>query len=890
MIGEIFYTLFVWPIYFILEFLFVLFIRIFYAPGPAIIFLSVVVNTLSLPIYLIADRWQKEDRDLQNRMKKKLASIRSVFKGDERQMIINAYYRQMGYSPVFILKASVGLLLQIPFFIAAYQFLSHTKLLSGVSFLFIRDLFAQDSLLPLPFSIFGINTLNLLPLLMTIINLFSSFIYAKNLGKREIIQLCGMALIFMVLLYKSPSGLVLYWTMNNIYSLVKNAAVTWLKKPGKVLQIAFLLAAMAFLILIWSGKASVERYRMLFTGIALLPAIILFLKKPLIELIKKIKFGNPLDEKSQKDTTALFYSSILLLFLLLGFLNPAQILSSSISDFEKPWSFMWRTALEGFSFLVLIPMFIKALLNPKSKRGLTIIWSTLVLNSLVCYFILSAYYGVMDRNFKLDDTDRLLHAFPLWISIFVPLASITIISLFISLKKERLLSIIYRFACVAIIILVFIDLIALGRGTRDIKGLIEHNSYQNRNMPIYFPLSKRDKNVFILFMDRAQGSAMSDALDYMPSLKEELDGFIFYPNTISFGLNTVLGIPAMLGGYNYTPSAINERKSELLIDKVNEAITLLPKLFGNAGYRVMITDPVIANMQSIPDISIFRDLPNVSASLLSGKFSERFRAEFPDSDDKGNRSFDFDIIFRYGLFRISPPALRYGIYYKGQWWREAAYNSYGRAIGEFSSLYYLSEICSMDDKEPTLNILMNAITHEGGSYNRNYFPQETIVEWDNKEIEKYGSKDNTEYIYILYSAMRQIVKWIDYLKAEGVYDNTRIIIVSDHGSSYKSRKASSGMESYNPLFMVKDFNNSGTLKTLNDFMTHADLPYLASKDIENLHFTDNLNIKIKDLKVFSAVSSQPLRHGPYEFNLTGMRELKGREVLLKESWGEWERF
>jgi membrane protein insertase Oxa1/YidC/SpoIIIJ len=33
-----------------------------------------------------------------------------------------------------------------------------------------------------------------------------------------------MALIFLVLLYNSPSGLVLYWTCNNIFSLGKNLA------------------------------------------------------------------------------------------------------------------------------------------------------------------------------------------------------------------------------------------------------------------------------------------------------------------------------------------------------------------------------------------------------------------------------------------------------------------------------------------------------------------------------------------------------------------------------------------------------------------------------------------------------------------------------------------
>jgi hypothetical protein len=39
------------------------------------------------------------------------------------------------------------------------------------------------------------------------------------------VQISGTALIFLALLYNSPSGLVLYWTLNNIFSLVKNILV-----------------------------------------------------------------------------------------------------------------------------------------------------------------------------------------------------------------------------------------------------------------------------------------------------------------------------------------------------------------------------------------------------------------------------------------------------------------------------------------------------------------------------------------------------------------------------------------------------------------------------------------------------------------------------------------
>jgi membrane protein insertase Oxa1/YidC/SpoIIIJ len=908
-IGETLYTLFIWPVRFILEFLFVLFNRIFDAPGPSVIFLSIVVNTFSLPIYLIADRWQKEERNLQKRMKKKIADIRAVFKGDERQMILTTYNRQMGYSPVFVLKASIGLLLQIPFFIAAYQFLSHTGMLSGVSFLFLKNLILPDGLLRLNLPLTGTIVINVMPVLMTAVNLASSLIYAKDLEKREIIQLFAMAFVFLLLLYNSPSGLVLYWTMNNVYSLVKNTAQAVLKKPGQALQFAVSFFALIFLVLIWSGRASVERYRLLFTGIALALMAAPLVWRGLLRLLDEA--GNdPSPRKADKslcpgpaknnDMTVLYVSAIAVLFLLTGFLNPAQVLSASAADFERPLIFIWRTLLQGFAFLVMIPLFARALAPFGVRRVLAAGAAALALSCLISYFALSASYGVMDRNFRLDDTERLLHAFPLWISITTPLASILVAALFIALGRDRLLAAFFQAGAAALLVLGIVNMVSLGRQTGVLSRLEAQTSVESpegsSGFPAAFPLSRTEQNVFIVFFDRAQGTAFTDALGYMPDLQGQLDGFVFYPNTLSFGSCTVTGVPTMLGGYEYTPSAINKRKDELLVDKVNEALTALPRLFGKAGFRVSISDPVIANMQSVPDISIFLDLPNVSARVLSGKLSDRFRQEFPNTEEKTTDTFDFDILFRYGLFRASPPALRYGIHYKGQWWKEAAYNSYGRAVAEFSSLYYLPKLCPVDSDTGTLNIFMNAVTHESGAYNAELFPQPKTVLFDESEAALYGSENNAEYMYTFLSAMKQFVIWLDYLKKHDVYDNTRIIVVSDHGGHYHSGNIEfTEMESHNPVLLVKDFDSRGTVKISPELMTHADTPALAAAGLlgpgpeDNEKEPEGLAERNRPLVAVDELSSQPLRHGPYQFNLERLRELKGRAMFRKESWGEWER-
>ena len=69
------------------------------------------------------------------------------------------------------------------------------------------------------------------------------------------------------------------------------------------------------------------------------------------------------------------------------------------------------------------------------------------------------------------------------------------------------------------------------------------------------------------------------------------------------------------------------------------------------------------------------------------------------------------------------------------------------------------------------------------------------------------------------------------------YDNTKIIIVSDHSYFYTpSLMIDLGMEQYNgywALLLMKDFNSRGKLKRSGEFMTTAETAYLASRHLTN---------------------------------------------------------
>ena len=214
---EYLYALFIAPLEWLMQAVLEKGFTIFGSYGAALICMSIVVNLLLLPLYHLAETWQESERRVQHDMHAYLEHIKATFKGRERFMLISALYKIHGYHPVFAVRTSFGFLIQVPFFFAAYHFLSHYAPLSGASFWIFHNLAEPDALL----HVAGLD-INVLPWAMTVINIVSALVYTNRLSRRDKIQLYVVAAIFLVLLYTAPSGLVFYWTCNNIFSLLKN--------------------------------------------------------------------------------------------------------------------------------------------------------------------------------------------------------------------------------------------------------------------------------------------------------------------------------------------------------------------------------------------------------------------------------------------------------------------------------------------------------------------------------------------------------------------------------------------------------------------------------------------------------------------------------------------
>ena len=112
------------------------------------------------------------------------------------------------------------LLLQMPIFIGFYTMLQSAIELRGAGFLWIVDLSRPDTLFFIP----GLNVpFNLMPLIMGATMLYQARLTPPSPGMDPAQQamMRYMPLIFILMLYGMSSGLTLYWTVQNLLSILQ---------------------------------------------------------------------------------------------------------------------------------------------------------------------------------------------------------------------------------------------------------------------------------------------------------------------------------------------------------------------------------------------------------------------------------------------------------------------------------------------------------------------------------------------------------------------------------------------------------------------------------------------------------------------------------------------
>jgi YidC/Oxa1 family membrane protein insertase len=213
----IFYDLFIYPIELLLKSIYEHSLTYTYDYVLSIILLSLLINIILIPAYNFTEKLQRKESDAINKLKPMVDEFKRVYKGAELHAITARLYKTHNYHPFYSLRSLLGLLIQMPLFIAAYHFLSNYEQIREVRVLLFHDLGAPDKWLKI-----GDYAVNIMPFIMTAINLLSAYIYTKNMSNSIRNQTFILSFVFLILLYNSPALLLIYWTVNNIFGLFKN--------------------------------------------------------------------------------------------------------------------------------------------------------------------------------------------------------------------------------------------------------------------------------------------------------------------------------------------------------------------------------------------------------------------------------------------------------------------------------------------------------------------------------------------------------------------------------------------------------------------------------------------------------------------------------------------
>ncbi len=183
--------------------------------GFAIVAITFIIKLLFWPLTQASTRSMKRMAALQPQMKE----IQEKYKDDPQKMNrkLMEFMREKRVSP---LGGCLPILLQLPVFFGFYTMLQSAIELRGASFLWTCDLSKPDTLFVIP----GLDIpFNLWPILMGAAQLWQMSMTPPSPGMDPAQQkiMKYMPLMFVFILYNFSAGLALYWTVQNLLSIVQ---------------------------------------------------------------------------------------------------------------------------------------------------------------------------------------------------------------------------------------------------------------------------------------------------------------------------------------------------------------------------------------------------------------------------------------------------------------------------------------------------------------------------------------------------------------------------------------------------------------------------------------------------------------------------------------------
>lgn len=265
------------------------------------------------------------------------------------------------------------------------------------------------------------------------------------------------------------------------------------------------------------------------------------------------------------------------------------------------------------------------------------------------------------------------------------------------------------------------------------------------------------RNVLVVLLDGLQADIAARVLQDDTALREKLDGFSFFTDTSGVAPTTFLSIPAIHSGEVY-------RANDWLGPYFTRAITRdsFVNRFADAGYATTLINPVegICPERVAICTSAERILRSPAAQLR----------------------LDARRLLDVSLLRVSPSWLKPSIYNDGQWLfsghvemgnqvsADAVNRSFDVSHQLLDGLRLFQEMTQRmeaDSSPPTLKFIHSFVTHPP-----------YVLEDDCRPTDDVSAR---HVVFQARCALTAVAELLDGLKQAGIYDNTVVLLLADHG-------------------------------------------------------------------------------------------------------------
>lgn len=282
----------------------------------------------------------------------------------------------------------------------------------------------------------------------------------------------------------------------------------------------------------------------------------------------------------------------------------------------------------------------------------------------------------------------------------------------------------------------------------------------------------QDQNFLILLLDAVDAKSFEEVMDSDPSYEETFADFTYYPDMVGAYPWTAFSVPYILSGKWYEGDGYYLDYAAAAVDE--------SELFHELSERDY-------------DIALYESDPWVTSYTY--RFSNMVELQHE--------------VYIWKYFRRAVCKLG-GIRYAPFFLKEYCYRAIGQTQGQHNAFVDESNpLYTWDLKEFATHMQEEEVTYQEGKCFRYYHLQGGHVPFlYDADLNAAG---DVSYPETLEANIRVIGQFLQKLKQSGMYDNSVIIIMADHG--FDPQDEVSAYDRQNPLFLVKGVGEDHPLQT-----------------------------------------------------------------------------